>query len=168
MSSFSWFSFLSLISVSSISILAPISLLSLSLCSTSLPPSLTKTKPEHQAKPISIAVVSFFFLLCLSLWFDVRFGSGCVGYGFGILGHDQMCSGNFVDLGLWVWVHRSAFADHRRDRHGSSSWSAWIVDLISLIGVGHREGEKERQWDREGERERERDKETREREDEKK
>ena len=29
----------------------------------------------------------FFFLFFFSLWFDGRFGSGCVDYGFGILGY---------------------------------------------------------------------------------
>ena len=44
----------------------------------------TKPRPEHQAKSIFIAMVFFFFF---SLWFDGRFGSGCVDYGFDILGY---------------------------------------------------------------------------------
>ena len=47
-------------------------LYSLSLYSTSLPPSLTKPRLEHQAKPISIAMVSFsffsFFFLLLFIY----------------------------------------------------------------------------------------------------
>ena len=61
--------------------------LSLSLCLTSLPPSLTKLRLEHQAMSISIAVVFFFFFFLL---FDGKFGSGCVGYGFGILDRHSM------------------------------------------------------------------------------
>ena len=74
-----------------------ISLLSLSLCSTSLPPSPMKPRWEHQAKPISIAAISFFFFLFFSLWFDGIFGSGCVGlwFGFGWV---------WFVVGRWWWV----------------------------------------------------------------
>ena len=53
-------------------------------------------------------------------WFDGRFGSGCVGYGFGILGCGLMCSGNFMGLSSWVWVC------------GSLMWPAWIVELTNV------------------------------------
>ena len=43
-----------------------------------------------------------------------------------------VCGFGFMGLGLQVCVC------------GSSTWSAWIVDLIGLIGVGHWEGERER------------------------
>ena len=122
------------------------SALSLSLCSMSLPPSLTKPRPEHKAKLISIAVVYFFFSFFLyfilfyffSLWFDVKFHIGCVGYGFGILGCGLMCFDDFVDLSSWVWVCRFVFVDHRRDRRGSSTWS------VSSARVIEREREREK------------------------
>ena len=50
----------------------------------------------------------------------------------------RFCGSRFMALSSWVWVHGFAFVVHRRDRRGSSSWLAWIVNLISLIGVGHR------------------------------
>ena len=53
-------------------------------------------------------------------WFDGRFGSGCVGYGFGVLDRGLMCSSNFMGLSSWVWVC------------GSSMWPAWIVELIGV------------------------------------
>ena len=125
---FKWspLSFLPIISFSllflSSLILAPISMFSLSLCLTSLPPSPTKPRSEHLAMPISITVVSFFSFIffCLSLWFDVRFGSGYVGYGFGVFGRGLMCSGDFIGLGSWVYVR------------GSSTWLVWIVELTDV------------------------------------
>ena len=47
---------------------------------------------------------SFFlyFFYFFSLQFDVKFGSGCVGYEFGILGCGLMCFGDFVGLSSWV------------------------------------------------------------------
>ena len=106
-----------LISVSSISHSCSeptISLLSLSFCSMSLPPSPTKPRSKLQAKAITITMVFFFW------WFDGRFGSGCVGYGFGILGCGLMCSGDFMGLSSWVWVC------------GSLMWPAWIVELTNV------------------------------------
>ena len=50
----------------------------------------------------------------------------------------RFCGSRFVALSSWVWVHGFAFVVHRRDRRGSSSWLAWIINLIGLIGVGHR------------------------------
>ena len=89
----------------------------------------------------------FFLFLFLRLWFDGRFSSGCVGYGFGVLGRGLMCSSDFMGLGLWVWVHRSRFVglrswiidmtntDRRVNWRGSSTWlvsSAWVIDLIGM------------------------------------
>ena len=80
----------------------------------------------------------FLFFYFFSLWFDVKFGSGCVGYGFGILGCGLMCFDDFVDLSSWVWVCRFVFVDHRRDRRGSSTWS------VSSARVIEREREREK------------------------
>ena len=79
----------------------------------------------------------FIFFYFFSLWFDVKFGSGCVGYGFGILGCGLMCFDDFVGLGSWVWVCRFAFVDHWRDRRRSSTWS------VSSARVIERERERE-------------------------
>ena len=128
------FSFLFLPSL----ILAPISLFSLSLCSTSLPPSPTKPRPEHQVKLISIVMGFFFFF---SLWFDVKFGSSYVGYGFGILGRGLMCSRDFMDLSSWVYVREL------------STWLVWIIELTDIdrrLDRSHRRGSLRR---REGKRE---------------
>jgi len=52
-----------------------------------------------------------FWIWCFGLWFDVL---------------RRFCGFGFMGLSSWVCVC------------GSSSWPAWIVDLIGLIGVGHR------------------------------
>ena len=132
----SYYFFLIFVSSISHSCFEPtISLLFLSFCSMSLPPFLTKPMPEHQAKAISITMVFFFW------WFDGRFGSGCVGYGFGVLDRGLMCSSNFMGLSSWVWVCGSSMwpawiveltgVDRQLDwshQHGSSTWLAWVSD----------------------------------------
>ena len=131
------FSFLFLPSL----ILAPISLFSLSLCSTSLPPSPTKPRPEHQVKLISIAMGFFFFLVC-----DLMLNSAVVMWVMDLAFWVVV----WCALGiLWIWVRGSTFVNYRRDWCGSLSWPTLIVGLIGLIGVGHWEGERERerQWD---------------------
>ena len=132
------FSFLFLPSL----ILAPISLFSLSLCSTSLPPSPTKPRPEHQVKPISIAMGFFFFFLVCDLMLNSAVVMWVMDLAFWVV---VWCA-----LGiLWIWVRGSTFVNYRRDWCGSLSWPTLIVGLIGLIGVGHWEGERERerQWD---------------------
>ena len=123
---FRWgpFSFLLIISFSfmflSSIILAPISLISLSPSAQRLylpfrrNPS-QSIQPSWSLSQWSLFLSFFFLFIYLSLWFDVRFGSGCVGYEFGVLGHGLMCSGDFMGLGLWICVR------------GSSTWPTWII-----------------------------------------
>ena len=57
-----------------------------------------------------------------------------------VVGRGLMCFGDFVGLGLWVWVHGFGFMGLGSwvYVHGSLTWPAWIVKLIGLISVGHR------------------------------
>ena len=105
-----------------------------------LPPSPTKPRPEHQGKLISIAMV-FFFLVC-----DLMLNSAVVMWVMDLAFWVVV----WCALGiLWIWVRGSTFVNYRRDWCGSLSWPTLIVGLIGLIGVGHWEGERERerQWD---------------------
>ena len=108
--------------------------------------SLTNEAQAEASSQVDLYHNGFYFIL--SLWFDGRFGSGFVGYGFGVLGRGLMCSGDFMGLGLWVWVHGFGFVglhswiinvtgvDRRIDQRGLSTWLISLAWFIDLIGVG--------------------------------
>ena len=115
------FSFLFLPSL----ILAPISLFSLSLCSTSLPPSPTKPRPEHQVKLISIAMGFFFFLVC-----DLMLNSAVVVWVMDLAFWVVVWCASTI---LWIWVHGFGFA----------GLCSWIIDVIGVdrrLDRSHRRG----------------------------
>ena len=128
------------------------SALSLSRCSTSLPPSLMKPRPEHQAKLISIAVVSFyfffffFFLVCdlmvdsavvewvmdLVFWvisrLGFRFGHILVGLWFGF--RWWVCDLVLDGYGLW-WASGGGYLFDGFLRWTGGGW--WWVGMSFMV-----------------------------------
>ena len=126
-----------LISVSSVShSCSHFSALSLSLCSMSLPPSLTKPRSEHKAKLISIAVVYFFFLFSFILFYfiflvcDLMLNSAVVVWVMDLAFWVVVWCASTI---LWIWVHGFGFA----------GLCSWIIDVIGVdrrLDRSHRRG----------------------------